>query len=399
MGTVIDSPLESSTYVPDVLAEKAMERLAGRRAFVSPRSNLLVGDTELIVSIGGPASTPTLIVHTPDDLSAATTAGIVNLLTAALAELEISLTDPDRCVRQIRELEDRERAVRETEANMVTVMADVAAACTAKAETEVADRLEVSERERDTATAAQHAAEAALAVARLDLEAAQNRAAQPDDQAVTAPVAAPIAGADPFQRAILSLLAGKKDFIAGGSRPDLIEYGLMLAQAVSLRADCTRRQVGAVIVDEHRRIIGTGYNGAPSGQPGCLSASACPRGQKSYSDIPAGAPYVGAGVASKCIALHAEENALLHSDATARRGATIYITDEPCDGCSRLLNGSGLAKAVWPVIDGDTVTYRSRDLPHFGASYGEEPVPVFPAPMPAPSTLAPPLDRDSPKAS
>lgn len=124
------------------------------------------------------------------------------------------------------------------------------------------------------------------------------------------------------------------------------EHGLVMAMAVALRADCTRRRVGAVIVDVHGRVVGTGRNGAPPGRPGCLSAGACPRGQLSYEQVAPGSSY-GAG-AGKCIALHAEVNALLFSDPLARRNGTIFITDAPCDDCSTALAGSGLHRAVWP---------------------------------------------------
>lgn len=127
------------------------------------------------------------------------------------------------------------------------------------------------------------------------------------------------------------------------------EDGVLIAMAVGLRADCTRRRVGAVVVDVHGRIVGTGRNGAPSGRPGCLSAGACPRGRADYATVAPGSSYsAGAG---RCIALHAEANACLYSDPAARRGGTIYVTDAPCDDCSLLLAGSGLARAVWPVLD------------------------------------------------
>lgn len=61
-------------------------------------------------------------------------------------------------------------------------------------------------------------------------------------------------------------------------RPNWNEYFLGIAKAVATRADCTRRKVGAVLVDRQSRIIGTGYNGAGSGALGCLSDGECPRG-------------------------------------------------------------------------------------------------------------------------
>ena len=127
-------------------------------------------------------------------------------------------------------------------------------------------------------------------------------------------------------------------------RPTWDRYFLGIAIAVSARADCTRRKVGAVIVDTNHRIIGTGYNGAPAGGKSCL-AGECPRGQMSKEQVVPGSSYdTGAG---SCIALHAEQNALLYSNYTQRIGGTIYITCPPCDGCMRELSGSGLAKAVF----------------------------------------------------
>ena len=128
------------------------------------------------------------------------------------------------------------------------------------------------------------------------------------------------------------------------TRPDWDTYFLGIAAAVAQRADCSRRQVGAVIVKEHR-IVATGYNGAPAGGPSCL-AGECPRGRMSKTDVAPGSSYdTGAGA---CVALHAEQNALLWSARPDRIGATIYITDPPCDGCARLIAGSGLAHVAYP---------------------------------------------------
>lgn len=127
-------------------------------------------------------------------------------------------------------------------------------------------------------------------------------------------------------------------------RPSFDEYFLGIAQAVAARADCTRRQVGAVLVKDNH-VIGTGYNGAPSGEPGCLTAGACPRGQQSKDAVAPGSSYdTGAG---SCVALHAEQNAVLHA-VRSPRGASIYITDEPCDGCARFLRGAGVVRVVTP---------------------------------------------------
>ena len=134
-------------------------------------------------------------------------------------------------------------------------------------------------------------------------------------------------------------------------RPSWDAWALGIAAAVSTRADCTRRHVGAVILGPDHRVLATGYNGYPPGQPGCLTDGACPRGRLSYDDVPASSPYVG--VDEPCQALHAEENAVLHLPGGSRLGATVYVTDEPCPNCQRFLAGAGIARVVWP--DGQIV--------------------------------------------
>ncbi|MEU7570339.1 deaminase [Micromonospora sp. NPDC049240] len=132
------------------------------------------------------------------------------------------------------------------------------------------------------------------------------------------------------------------------TRPDWDTYYLeKLAPAVATRADCTRRRVGAVIVNADHRQIGQGYNGAPPGEPGCLTAGACPRGQMSNAEVAPGSSYdTGPG---SCISVHAEVNAILDAGGRAAcLGATLYVTDAPCDGCARIIRAAGIARVVHP---------------------------------------------------
>lgn len=129
-------------------------------------------------------------------------------------------------------------------------------------------------------------------------------------------------------------------------RPSWDEWGLTIAAAVATRADCTRRLVGAVMMSPDHRVLGTGYNGYPAGQPGCLTDGACPRGQLTYDQLPTGHAYVD--VEHPCAAIHAEENVLLEVAREHRAGATVYCTDEPCFNCFRVLAGSGVSRVVWP---------------------------------------------------
>lgn len=122
-------------------------------------------------------------------------------------------------------------------------------------------------------------------------------------------------------------------------RPDWDEYFIGIASAVAGRADCDRRKVGAVVVN-NRRVRSTGYNGAPSGAPGCAT---CPRRR---STVAPGSSYdTGAGT---CVAVHAEANALLYADRADLIGATLYLTTDPCDGCMKLIRATGIIRIVWP---------------------------------------------------
>lgn len=137
--------------------------------------------------------------------------------------------------------------------------------------------------------------------------------------------------------------------------PSWDEYFLGITQAVAARAKCTRRRVGAVLVGPDHRIIATGYNGAAPGRLDCLEG-ACPRGRLSYDEIPGLGDYDRPGTPGFCIAIHAEMNALLFATRDTK-GATAFITDEPCPGCRKALAAAGIVRAVWPEgeFDGDQI--------------------------------------------
>lgn len=119
-------------------------------------------------------------------------------------------------------------------------------------------------------------------------------------------------------------------------RPSVEAWGVGMAQAASTRAECTRRKVGAIVLDEGGRIVGAGYNGAPAGKPSCLDG-ACPR---AFSDVAPGSSYdTGPG---SCIAIHAEANALLDAGRLAR-GGQLMVSSAICDGCLRLAKGARIA--------------------------------------------------------
>ncbi len=119
------------------------------------------------------------------------------------------------------------------------------------------------------------------------------------------------------------------------SRQSWDEYFLSLAGQAASRSNCSRRRVGAVIVQD-RRIRSTGYNGPPSGYGHC-DAGACPR---AVTETPRSFGY------DNCVAIHAEANALLFADHEDRERATLYTTHAPCFSCAKLIANSGVTEVV-----------------------------------------------------
>lgn len=127
---------------------------------------------------------------------------------------------------------------------------------------------------------------------------------------------------------------------AGKERPSWDSYFMQLAQVVSGRSTCLRRQVGAVIVKD-KQILSTGYNGSPSGLRHCAEVG-CLRQQLG---IPSGER------TEICRAVHAEQNALVQAakHGVAIQGADIYTTVEPCVLCTKLLINAGIRRIIYQV--------------------------------------------------
>jgi dCMP deaminase len=116
-------------------------------------------------------------------------------------------------------------------------------------------------------------------------------------------------------------------------RPSWDEYFANISHQVAERSTCLRRKVGAVLVRD-KRILATGYNGAPSGIRHCIEIG-CLRESR--------------GIASGerhelCRGLHAEQNAIIQAalHGIAIEGASIYCTHQPCVLCAKMLINAGI---------------------------------------------------------
>ena len=121
-------------------------------------------------------------------------------------------------------------------------------------------------------------------------------------------------------------------------RPSWDSYFMQITELVKTRSTCLRRQVGALVVRD-RRIVSTGYNGAPSGIAHCESAG-CLR-QK--LGIPSGERH------ELCRAIHAEQNALLQAAryGSVLQNGTLYVTCQPCSLCAKMLINAGIVRIVY----------------------------------------------------
>jgi dCMP deaminase len=113
-------------------------------------------------------------------------------------------------------------------------------------------------------------------------------------------------------------------------RIDVHQYFIEIAEAVAKRSPCLSRQVGCILLDEHKHILSTGYNGPARGIEHCKVCSRTESGRDLYS----------------CNAIHAEQNALLQCP-DVNKIAVAYITINPCLICARLLANTSCKLVVF----------------------------------------------------
>ena len=124
-------------------------------------------------------------------------------------------------------------------------------------------------------------------------------------------------------------------------------YYLGLAEAVLARSTCLRRHYGAVIVNNDE-VISTGYNGAPRGEANCSDVGTC---ERERLNVPKGERY------ELCVAVHAEQNAIISASRDKMQGATIYITGKEVSNgayanpapfmiCRRFIKNAGITRCV-----------------------------------------------------
>jgi len=122
------------------------------------------------------------------------------------------------------------------------------------------------------------------------------------------------------------------------NRPSWETYFMNITNLVAQRSTCLRRAVGAVLVKD-KRVLSTGYNGAPSNLKHC-SEVGCLREQMG---IESGKMH------ELCRGIHAEQNAIIQAayHGVSVKGAVIYCTNQPCSICARMIINAGIVKIYY----------------------------------------------------
>ncbi len=122
------------------------------------------------------------------------------------------------------------------------------------------------------------------------------------------------------------------------SRPSWVTYFMNITNLVAERSTCTRRAVGAVLVKD-KRILSTGYNGAPTGLKHCLEVGCL----RERLGVESGKMH------ELCRGIHAEQNAIIQAayHGVSVKGAAIFCTNQPCSICARMIINAGIQKIYY----------------------------------------------------
>jgi dCMP deaminase len=130
-------------------------------------------------------------------------------------------------------------------------------------------------------------------------------------------------------------------------RPSWEKYFMDITSLVAKRSTCTRRAVGAIIVKD-RRVLATGYNGAPSQVRHCAEVG-CLREQL---DVPSGERH------ELCRGIHAEQNAIIQAayHGASIKGGTLYCTNLPCSICAKMIINAGIRRIIYQNGYADSIS-------------------------------------------
>ena len=126
--------------------------------------------------------------------------------------------------------------------------------------------------------------------------------------------------------------------VTKGGRPSWETYFMDIAELVAKRSTCLRRAVGSVVVKD-KRILSTGYNGAPTGIKHCIETGCL----REKLNVPSGERH------ELCRGIHAEQNAIIQAafHGVSIKGATLFCTNQPCSICAKMIINAGIIKLYY----------------------------------------------------
>lgn len=130
-------------------------------------------------------------------------------------------------------------------------------------------------------------------------------------------------------------------------RPSWNTYFMDITKLVAKRSTCLRRAVGAVVVKD-RRILSTGYNGAPVNVTHCADAGCL----REKLNVPSGEKH------ELCRGIHAEQNAIIQAayHGVSIKGATLYCTNLPCSICAKMIINAGITAIYYVEGYADSIS-------------------------------------------
>ncbi len=126
--------------------------------------------------------------------------------------------------------------------------------------------------------------------------------------------------------------------MTAGDRPAWDAYFMDIAVLVAKRSTCLRRMVGALIIKD-KRILTTGYNGAPSGIRHCIEIGCL----RETLNVASGQRH------ELCRGIHAEQNAIIQAayHGVSIRNASLYCTNLPCSICTKMIINAGIERIYY----------------------------------------------------
>ena len=124
----------------------------------------------------------------------------------------------------------------------------------------------------------------------------------------------------------------------GSSRPSWEDYFMDITFLVAKRSTCLRRAVGALIVKD-KRILSTGYNGAPTDIKHCIETGCI----REKLNVASGENH------ELCRGIHAEQNAIIQAayHGASIKNATLFCTNLPCSICAKMIINAGIKKICY----------------------------------------------------